>query len=58
MDNNQLKGKFVPDKNGKLRPVLKLTDYEISVLRNCPSSLIKQQPWYTRAWNWVRKRIL
>lgn len=63
MAKNQLKGKYVPDKDGKLRPVLKLTEFNVnlpvSVSCHPYSPILSKSPaWYSRVWHWVRNRIL
>jgi len=60
MVKNQIRGKYVPDKDGKLRPVLKLiemkVDLPVSSSHN-PFSPVLSPAWYSRAWLWLKNKI-
>lgn len=63
MAKGQLRGKYVPDKDGKLRTVLKLTEIKanVPVSDSCyhdSSNLFNSPAWYNRIWFWVKNRIL
>ena len=63
MRNVKFKGKYVPDRNGKLKPVLRYTDINI----NLPESACRYRPhpgkspakaWYNKIWDWFAKNFL
>ena len=58
---SKLKGKFVPDKNGKLKPVLKWTETYVDFTAPASfasSSLFTKPPaLFGGLWRWIRNRI-
>ena len=61
MVKNQLKGRFVPDKDGKLKTVYTLTAARAGPLPPaCRLPLFpapRQIAWYGRLWLWVKKKV-
>lgn len=62
MVKGQLRGKYVPDKDGKLRPVLKLIEMNANLPEAascCPHSPMSSKPpaWYSRVWLWVKSKV-
>ncbi|MCL6561015.1 MAG: hypothetical protein K6U74_19945 [Firmicutes bacterium] len=56
MARTQLSGKYVPDKNGKLKPVLKLN--EINISPPATVSRYPDSPALSKIWRWIKSRIL
>lgn len=62
MGNVRFKGKYVPDKHGKLIPVLWFTDINVNLPEpDCRyhhhpgSSPVKA--WHDRVWTWIKKKL-
>jgi len=61
MEKCQLKGKFVPDKDGKLKPVFKLTEINVNLpgpaSRHLQCAGPPRPSWCGRVWRWLTSRL-
>jgi hypothetical protein len=55
----RFKGRYVPDRNGKLKLVIKLMNINVDLPGSSnaySSSLLKPPAWYGRLWLWLKSR--
>ncbi|MDD3653647.1 MAG: hypothetical protein PHO01_05615 [Desulfotomaculaceae bacterium] len=60
--SSQLKGKYVPDQDGKLRPILNLIEFNINVPVSASNSYYgllsnSDASWYKKVWLWIKDNI-
>lgn len=62
MGKVNFKGKYVPDKNGKLKPVLRFTDINVNLPETAcryrhHAGLSPVNAWYNKVWDWLTKKL-
>ncbi|MCL6638814.1 MAG: hypothetical protein K6T80_03925 [Firmicutes bacterium] len=62
MEKSRLKGLYIPDKDGKLRPVIRLSDIHYYLPATASSAFGNQPPYpapglLDRTWKWIKRYL-